>query len=103
MTTTQLLPPGVRGHVTPAFEPAADTFGKLVTRGRGGGALVVRVAGETVLDLCTGSPATRTTSAPPPRPRVTSFPKASAAGSNAGVTWPRTPGGRSWVVVTGSP
>ena len=55
MTTTQLsLQAGVRGHVTPAFEPAAEAFGKLVTRGRGGGALVVRVAGETVLDLCAG-------------------------------------------------
>ena len=55
VATTQLpLPPGVRGHVTPAFRPAAESFGKLVTRGRGGGALVVRMAGETVLDLCTG-------------------------------------------------
>ena len=40
--------------MTPAFRPAAESFGKLVTRGRGGGALVVRVDGETVLDLCTG-------------------------------------------------
>jgi CubicO group peptidase (beta-lactamase class C family) len=31
-----------------------DSFARLVTRGRGGGALVVRRRGETVLDLCTG-------------------------------------------------
>ena len=31
-----------------------DSFAKLVTRGRGGGALVVRLRGETVVDLCTG-------------------------------------------------
>jgi CubicO group peptidase (beta-lactamase class C family) len=31
-----------------------ESFGKLVTRGRGGGALVVRLRGNTVLDLCTG-------------------------------------------------
>jgi CubicO group peptidase (beta-lactamase class C family) len=34
--------------------PVVDSFAKLVTRGRGGGALVVRRRGETVLDLCTG-------------------------------------------------
>ena len=32
----------------------AASFAKLVSRGRGGGALVVRLRGETVLDLCTG-------------------------------------------------
>jgi CubicO group peptidase (beta-lactamase class C family) len=32
----------------------AESFGKLVTGGRGGGALVVRLRGETVVDLCTG-------------------------------------------------
>jgi CubicO group peptidase (beta-lactamase class C family) len=31
-----------------------ESFAKLVTRGRGGGALVVRLRGETVVDLCTG-------------------------------------------------
>jgi CubicO group peptidase (beta-lactamase class C family) len=31
-----------------------ESFAKLVTRGRGGGALVVRLRGRTVLDLCTG-------------------------------------------------
>jgi CubicO group peptidase (beta-lactamase class C family) len=48
------LPPDVRGHADPGFARAAEAFGKLVTRGRGGGALVVRRRGETVLDLCTG-------------------------------------------------
>src|SRR3954454_8428302 len=42
----------------------------------------------------TVSPRTRTTSAPPPRPRVTSFPNASAARANSGSAWPRTSGGR---------
>jgi CubicO group peptidase (beta-lactamase class C family) len=31
-----------------------EPFAKLVSRGRGGGALVVRLRGATVLDLCTG-------------------------------------------------
>jgi CubicO group peptidase (beta-lactamase class C family) len=48
------LPPGVDGHARLDFGRAADAFGRLVTRGRGGGALVVRIGGETVLDLCTG-------------------------------------------------
>jgi len=48
------LPPDVRGHAAHAYARAADSFGKLVLRGRGGGALVVRLRGETVLDLCTG-------------------------------------------------
>jgi len=48
------LPAGVDGHAHLAFGPAADAFGSLVSRGRGGGALVVRMRGETVLDLCTG-------------------------------------------------
>src|SRR5689334_2860346 len=47
----------------------------------------------------TVSPFMRTVSAPPPRPRVTSFPNASAAGPNAGVTVPRTSGGRGSCVV----
>src|SRR5215217_2115716 len=47
-------PPGVRGHADPGFHRAAASFAKLVTRGRGGGALVVRLHGQTVLDLCTG-------------------------------------------------
>jgi CubicO group peptidase (beta-lactamase class C family) len=48
------LPPDVRGHAEPEFGRAVESFAKLVTRGRGGGALVVRLRGETVLDLCTG-------------------------------------------------
>ena len=48
------LPPGVNGHARLDFGRVAGAFGSLVTRGRGGGALVVRIGGETVLDLCTG-------------------------------------------------
>src|SRR4051812_8361925 len=47
-------PPHVRGHADPGFARAAESFAKLVGRGNGGGALVVRLRGETVLDLCTG-------------------------------------------------
>jgi len=46
--------PEVRGSAAPGFAPAAEAFGRLVGPGRGGGALVVRRRGETVLDLCTG-------------------------------------------------
>ena len=53
-TETHSLPPAVRGHAEPGFTRAVEAFDKLVTRGRGGGALVVRQRGETVLDLCTG-------------------------------------------------
>jgi CubicO group peptidase (beta-lactamase class C family) len=53
-TETHPLPPAVRGHAEPGFTRAVEAFDKLVTRGRGGGALVVRQRGETVLDLCTG-------------------------------------------------
>src|SRR3954451_8234864 len=48
------LPQDLRGHTAPGFERVAESFGRLVTRGRGGGALVVRLRAETVLDLCTG-------------------------------------------------
>lgn len=48
------LPPDVRGHATRGFGRVAESFAKLMARGRGGGALVVRLRGETVLDLCTG-------------------------------------------------
>ena len=54
MATEQLLRPGVRGHATDGFAPVVESFARLVTRGRGGGALVVRLRGRTVLDLCTG-------------------------------------------------
>jgi CubicO group peptidase (beta-lactamase class C family) len=36
------------------FRPVADAFGSLVGRGAGGGALVVRLHGETVADLAVG-------------------------------------------------
>jgi CubicO group peptidase (beta-lactamase class C family) len=48
------LPLTVRGHAEPGFGPAVESFAKLATKGRGGAALVVRVRGETVLDLCAG-------------------------------------------------
>lgn len=48
------LPPYVRGRADRDFGPAVDVFIKHVTHGPGGGALVVRLRGETVLDLCTG-------------------------------------------------
>jgi CubicO group peptidase (beta-lactamase class C family) len=48
------LPENVRGHAATGFGPAAQSFARLAGRGRGGAALVVRVRGETVLDLCTG-------------------------------------------------
>lgn len=41
--------------IRPGFEPVARAFARIVGRGRGGGALVVRVRGETVVDLCTGA------------------------------------------------
>ena len=44
----------VRGTVDPRFARARDAFARLVAPGRGGGALVVRLRGETVLELCTG-------------------------------------------------
>lgn len=43
------------GGTAPGFEPVADAFAKLVGRGAGGGALAVRLRGETVVDLCAGS------------------------------------------------
>src|SRR4051812_20168179 len=47
-------PPHVRGHADPGFARAAESFAKLVGRGNGGGALVLRLRGETVLDLSAG-------------------------------------------------
>jgi CubicO group peptidase (beta-lactamase class C family) len=46
------LPP--IGHVAPGFEPVARIFQRLVGSRLGGGALTVRLRGETVVDLCTG-------------------------------------------------
>jgi CubicO group peptidase (beta-lactamase class C family) len=41
--------------VTEPFHPVAAAFSRLVGRGAGGGALVVRLRGQTVVNLCTGS------------------------------------------------
>lgn len=43
------------GYVAEPFRPVASAFHRLVGRGPGGGALVVRLRGETVVNLCTGS------------------------------------------------
>jgi CubicO group peptidase (beta-lactamase class C family) len=48
------LTAGVEGHAHARFGPAAEAFSKLAAGGRGGAALVVRVRGETVLDVCAG-------------------------------------------------
>jgi CubicO group peptidase (beta-lactamase class C family) len=45
----------VRGQTADAFAPVAETFGRLMGHGAGGGAIVVRRRGETVVDLCAGS------------------------------------------------
>jgi CubicO group peptidase (beta-lactamase class C family) len=47
--------PLIAGGVTEPFRPVAAAFSRLVGRGAGGGALVVRLRGRTVVDLCTGS------------------------------------------------
>jgi CubicO group peptidase (beta-lactamase class C family) len=44
-----------RGEVSEAFAPVEQAFTSLMGRGPGGGALVVRLRGETVVDLCAGS------------------------------------------------
>src|SRR5215218_7970307 len=49
----------------------------------------------------TVSPRRRTTSAPPPRPRVTSFANASTARRKPGSAWPRTAGGSGSLWVSG--
>jgi CubicO group peptidase (beta-lactamase class C family) len=43
------------GGVTEPFRPVADEFARLVGRGAGGGALVVRQRGQTVVNLCIGT------------------------------------------------
>src|SRR3954447_26334561 len=45
---------GVSGHTAPGFEPVRQAFWRLVGRRSGGGALTVRLRGETVVDLMTG-------------------------------------------------
>jgi CubicO group peptidase (beta-lactamase class C family) len=51
ITAPELRP----GEVTEPFRPLAAAFSKLVGKGAGGGALVVRLRGETVANLCTGT------------------------------------------------
>ena len=43
------------GEASEPFGPVTAAFERLVGRGSGGGALVVRLRGETVVDLCTGT------------------------------------------------
>ncbi|MDQ2895835.1 MAG: esterase, partial [Actinomycetota bacterium] len=52
MLETEALP---ANQVTEPFRPVARAFSRLVGRGAGGGALVVRVRGQTVVNLCTGT------------------------------------------------
>ncbi|HSO98362.1 MAG TPA: serine hydrolase domain-containing protein [Solirubrobacteraceae bacterium] len=49
------LEPVTNGHVSPSFHPVADAFDRLVAQGAGGGALVVRRRGQTVVNLAGGS------------------------------------------------
>ena len=42
------------GHTAPGFEPVRSAFSRIVGRRSGGGALTVRLRGETVVDLSTG-------------------------------------------------
>jgi CubicO group peptidase (beta-lactamase class C family) len=46
---------GTTGHVAPPFNPVRSAFAHLVGDAPGGGALVVRWRGETVVNLCTGT------------------------------------------------
>ena len=46
---------GKNGTVSKPFRPVAEAFRRVMGRGAGGGALVVRWRGETVVDLVTGS------------------------------------------------
>jgi CubicO group peptidase (beta-lactamase class C family) len=41
--------------VAAGFEPVTQAFARIVGRGSGGGALVVRLGGEAVVDLCAGT------------------------------------------------
>ena len=43
------------GHVSPGFEPVAEAFDRLVAAGPGGGALVVRQRGQTLVNLAGGA------------------------------------------------
>lgn len=46
--------PAVTGHTAPGFWPVARAFARLVGRGAGGGALVVRRGEEVLVDLAAG-------------------------------------------------
>jgi CubicO group peptidase (beta-lactamase class C family) len=43
-----------KGQIAPGFEPVARTFQRLVGRRSGGGAIAVKLDGETLVDLWTG-------------------------------------------------
>jgi CubicO group peptidase (beta-lactamase class C family) len=43
------------GSISPGFEPVASAFARMLQDGRGGGALVVRSRGETVVDVWKGT------------------------------------------------
>lgn len=45
---------GRNGFVEPGFEPVADEFARLLGRGPGGGALVIRRADRILVDVCIG-------------------------------------------------
>ncbi len=49
------------GEATEPFQPVVAEFGRLMGRGAGGGALVVRQRGETVVSLCSGHADRRST------------------------------------------
>src|SRR5215217_3347980 len=42
------------GYIAPGFEPVRRAFVRIVGRRSGGGALTVKLRGETVVDLCSG-------------------------------------------------
>jgi CubicO group peptidase (beta-lactamase class C family) len=44
----------VAGHTAPGFEPVERAFARIVERRAGGGALTVKLRGETVVDIWTG-------------------------------------------------
>jgi len=48
-------PPRLRSQAARHFTPVNYLFRRLVDRGAGGGALVVRMGGETVVDACAGT------------------------------------------------
>ncbi len=59
--------------VDPAFLPVRTAFERIMGRGAGGGALVVRLGGETVVDLCRGHADRRATRPWTPETMAVSF------------------------------